>query len=70
MARSKYVYIVQDGCDVVATFTVKHELSSWLEVRRMKDDWKPEMRVLRYLDNATGRQSGEIMGDDFWRQFV
>jgi len=32
MARSTYIWFVQDGQgDVVAAFTVKHELTKWLE---------------------------------------
>lgn len=30
MARSTYVYVVQEGDVVAAGFTVKHELMTWL----------------------------------------
>jgi hypothetical protein len=31
MARSTYVYVVMDGTEPVAGFTVKHEMATWLE---------------------------------------
>lgn len=55
MARSSYIYLVQeaDTLKPVATFTVKHELESWLDrngrgftITRMRDgnpvqhDWQ------------------------------
>jgi hypothetical protein len=46
MARSNYVYIVRDGItgDLVAAFTVKHELRSWL------DGWGSLVAVSRLHD--------------------
>lgn len=37
MARADYIWIVQSvGGDVVAAFTVKHELASWLDRRNAR----------------------------------
>ncbi|MBF6358105.1 hypothetical protein IU449_26780 [Nocardia higoensis] len=49
MARSEYVYIVtavEGGCaDILAAFTVKHELVSWLRANPASDH-----RVTRVRD--------------------
>ncbi len=47
MARSTYIYVVTDGRDVVAAFTVKHELVSWLRAGRA-----PSLSVTRVNDGA------------------
>lgn len=45
MARSTYIWLVQDGDgDVVAAFTVKHELGAWL------DKHGPDFLVSRIRD--------------------
>ena len=53
MARSKCIYVVQYDEDLIATFTVKHELTTWLDncihpdkdyftIYRMKDNDRSE----------------------------
>jgi UTP-glucose-1-phosphate uridylyltransferase len=38
MSRSDYIYVVQDEDNaVIAAFTVKHELESWLKHHRRAD---------------------------------
>lgn len=50
MARSTYIYIIYRpvGGLVLAAFTVRHELVTWLKDRPGN---KGEVRVRRYLDN-------------------
>jgi hypothetical protein len=67
MSRSTYIYTVQYGADIVATFTVKRELTLWLMSRKVKG-WMPNMRVLRFSDGQ-GMQVGTPMDDAFWKQF-
>lgn len=47
MARSTYIYLVNDGWGVVAAFTVKHELITWLRTNP-----SPEHHVKRMSDGA------------------
>lgn len=47
MARSTYIYVVTDGLGVVAAFTVKHELATWLRA-----NLAPFHRVTRVNDGA------------------
>jgi hypothetical protein len=49
MARSTYVYVVQHypGGPLIGTWTVKHELASWLDQGKRRDSaW----HVARYHD--------------------
>ena len=54
MARSNYVYVVlenaYEGDDVIAGFTVKHELISWL--RRHPEVTCGSWQVIRLRDGA------------------
>lgn len=63
MARSSYIYVVQDGVSEhpLGAFTVKHELITWLSKRRavaVLEDWF----VAVYVDGPG--QSGKPTG--FW----
>lgn len=52
MARSTYIYVVEDKLNPVAAFTVKHELITWL---RNNGGQAPGMlrRVIRLPDGAS-----------------
>lgn len=54
MARSSYVYTVQRYGSVVAAFTVKHELISWLhwQERQHPHDFQVAHTVLRMSDGG------------------
>lgn len=53
MARSTYVYVVQDGRGLVlATFTVKRELATWLKGN--VPPFGPPV-VIRFPDGGHGR---------------
>lgn len=49
MARSSYVYIVADGLNMIAAFTVRHELTTWF-----KRHGQPDFQVWRLRDNPHG----------------
>lgn len=55
MARSDYVYVVTKEKDVLAAFTVRHELASWM-YRRCDQD----VTVSRVSDGLTGGDSSRI----------
>ena len=64
MARSSYIYLVchdapatPDGPHVVAAFTVKHEMLSWME--RCTHRYKDEFNVYRTRDNPRGHAPDE-----------
>lgn len=49
MARSKYIYLIYDNCDLLSAHTVKHEAHTW--VRRSK--WKfSEVQLYRMEDGS------------------
>jgi hypothetical protein len=56
MARSSYIYVVQNGDgDVVAAFTVKHELVTWQErnegrfqITRVRDGGTEQKPWMKY----------------------
>lgn len=50
MARSTYIYVVTDRLGVVAAFTVKHELATWL--RSLRVDSAARHRVTRLPDGV------------------
>lgn len=63
MARSTYVYVVEkdwdDGHEVVAAFTVKHELVRWLKRNTMQVGYKTfwEFRVKRVRDGVSSENT-------------
>lgn len=59
MARSRYIYIISHDAPqnmsaphVIAAFTVKHELITWLE--KCDHHYKKEFSVYRIIDNDKG----------------
>lgn len=60
MARSDYVYIVEywnmSGRIILAAFTVKHELATWLYRRKYKNG----LRVTRVPDGSTAGDGAKI----------
>jgi hypothetical protein len=56
MARSSYVYIVTNANLVVAGFTVKHELVSWLRTR----SYTPTQHIFRMQDGGKGGYPVEL----------
>lgn len=59
MARSSYVYIVQDGGLLIAGFTVKHELATWLTHNAQVFD--PEDTSIARLPDG-GREQATYLG--------
>ena len=50
MARSQYIYVVFEATHVVGTFTVKHEMESYVERYRVQYP-AGVIHCLRYRDN-------------------
>lgn len=49
MARSQYIYVVRDDYErALATFTVKHEMITWLR----SQPFDPTLSVWRYSDGV------------------
>jgi hypothetical protein len=63
MARSTYIYVVLEKPldDLVATFTVKRELVTWLESQREHHDF-PDWVVERMLDGPPRMPLSRDMG--------
>jgi hypothetical protein len=51
MARSQYIYVVTVRGDIVAGFTVKHELVTWL-----RNNPAPDHKVTRINDGLYGER--------------
>lgn len=59
MARSAYIYVVFEHDDVIATFTVKHEMVTWLN-REITPAARRSIRAMRYPDGHTYNEPSEI----------
>lgn len=67
MARSTYVYVVEEMLKPVSAFTVKHELIAWVDANPREPG--SLRRVWRIRDNYRGRQDPVLiysMGDWLW----
>ena len=57
MSRSTYIYIVEDGDQIVSAFTVKKEMIAWLWGQDVTAMWT----VTRLRDGYTGMSSPDII---------
>lgn len=63
MARASYVWIVQRWDTVLAAFTVKHELLTWLKEHDEK--WPNDIFIVRFRssDQSTDYYSKEMLSE-------